>query len=60
MAIETHVHLLSEHVGAAIEAGWEPAEMHERVVDDEWLALKPRWAELEGQPVSFAFGWRRS
>ena len=59
VAIETHVHLLSEHVGAAMPAGWELAEMHERVVDEEWLALKPKWAELEGQPVSFAFGWRR-
>jgi SAM-dependent methyltransferase len=59
VAIETHVHLLSEHTDAALGAGWELAELKERVIDDTWLALKPKWEHLRGQPVAFAFAWRR-
>ena len=59
LAIETHVHLLSEHTEAALGAGWELAELRERVIDDAWLELKPKWASLRGQPLAFAFAWRR-
>jgi SAM-dependent methyltransferase len=59
VAIETHVHLLSEHVTAGLEAGWTLAEMRERVIDDAWLALKPKWTSHRGQPIAFAFSWRR-
>jgi SAM-dependent methyltransferase len=59
LAIETHVHLFSEHVQAAMEAGWSLAELHEQVIDDRWLALKPKWAPMKDFPVSFAFVWRR-
>jgi SAM-dependent methyltransferase len=58
VAIETHVHLLSEHVTAGLAAGWTLAELRERVIDDAWLALKPKWAKHRGQPIAFAFGWR--
>jgi len=59
VAIETHVHLLSEHTEAALAAGWELAELKERVIDDVWLELKPKWEHLRHQPVAFAFVWRR-
>jgi SAM-dependent methyltransferase len=59
VAIETHVHLLSEHTDAALGAGWELAELKERVIDDVWLELKPKWEHLRHQPVAFAFVWRR-
>jgi SAM-dependent methyltransferase len=59
VAIETHLHLLSDHTAAALGAGWELAELKERLIDDVWLELKPKWAELRGQPVTFAFVWRR-
>jgi SAM-dependent methyltransferase len=59
VAIETHVHLLSEHVMTGLEAGWTLVQMRERVIDDAWLALKPKWASHRGQPVAFAFAWRR-
>ena len=59
VAIETHVHLLSEHTAAALGAGWELVELKERVIDDVWLELKPKWAHLRHQPVAFAFVWRR-
>lgn len=57
VAIETHVHLLSEHVAAGRAAGLELAELHERVVDDEWVALKPKWERFRDHPISFAFVW---
>jgi SAM-dependent methyltransferase len=59
VAIETHLHLLSDHTAAALGAGWELAELKERVIDDVWLELKPKWERLRGQPVTFAFVWRR-
>jgi SAM-dependent methyltransferase len=59
VAIETHVHLLSEHVAAGLGAGLVLAELHERTVDDEWIALKPKWERFRDHPVSFAFVWSR-
>jgi SAM-dependent methyltransferase len=59
VAIETHVHLLSEHVTAAMDAGWVLAEMRERVIDDAWLRIKPQWERYRGHPISFAFVWRK-
>jgi SAM-dependent methyltransferase len=59
VAIDTYVHLLSEHVTAGLAAGWRLVEMRERVIDDAWLALKPKWEHLRGQPVAFAVAWRK-
>jgi SAM-dependent methyltransferase len=59
VAIETHVHLISEHVRAGLEAGFTLAEMQEGVVDERWLELKPKWERFRGHPVSMAFAWRR-
>jgi SAM-dependent methyltransferase len=59
VAIETYVHPLSEHVTAALAAGWTLVEMRERLIDDAWLALKPKWEPLRNQPVAFAFAWRK-
>ena len=59
VTIESHVHLFSDHVRAAHAAGWRLAEMEEGVVDDAWVALKPRWEAMRGHPVSFAAVWRR-
>lgn len=58
VAIETHVHLVSDHVRSALEAGFTLAEMHEGVVDERWLELKPKWERFRGHPVSMAFSWR--
>jgi SAM-dependent methyltransferase len=58
IAIATHVHLLSDHVTAGLAAGWTLAEMREAVVDDRWVAIKPKWERLRGHPVSAAFVWR--
>jgi SAM-dependent methyltransferase len=59
LAIETHVHLLSDHVAAGRAAGLDLVELHERVVDDEWVALKPKWERFRDHPISFAFVWLR-
>jgi len=59
VAIETYVHPLSEHVTSALAAGWTLVEMKERVIDDAWLTLKPKWESLRGQPITFAFAWRK-
>jgi SAM-dependent methyltransferase len=59
LAIETHVHLLSDHVAAGRAAGLALVELHERVVDDEWVALKPKWERFRDHPISFAFVWMR-
>jgi SAM-dependent methyltransferase len=59
LAIETHVHLLGDHVQAALAAGWRLAEMREQVIDARWIAQKASWAAHRGVPISFAFVWRR-
>jgi SAM-dependent methyltransferase len=60
VAIETHVHLLSEHVAAAFAAGWQLVELREQVVDDRWVETKPSWAAYRDVPISFAWVWRRN
>ena len=54
------MHLTSDHVGAALAAGWRLTEMAEGVVDDAWIAKKPKWERFRSHPVSFAFVWRRT
>jgi len=59
IAIESHVHLLSDHVKAAHRVGFALIEMDEGVVDDAWIAKKPRWEKYRFHPVSFSMVWRR-
>jgi len=59
IAIETHVHLFSAHVTAALATGWRLAELREQVIDDRWVKMKPRWTAYRDVPISFAFVWRR-
>jgi SAM-dependent methyltransferase len=58
LAIECYVHLFSDHVRAALSAGWELREMHEGLVDEAWLEHKPKWRRFLHQPVSFALAWQ--
>ncbi len=57
--IQTYVHLLSDHVQAALAAGWSLREMHEGLIDEEWLAQKPKWSQYEHRPVSFVMIWQK-
>jgi SAM-dependent methyltransferase len=59
VAIETHVHLLSDHTQAALAAGWQLAELREQVINDRWLEAKPSWAAYRDVPISFVWVWRR-
>jgi len=59
LAIETYVHLFSDHVAAARSADLALVELRERLVDDRWIALKPRWEPYRNHPVSFAMVWRK-
>jgi trans-aconitate methyltransferase len=54
VAIETHVHLVSEHVAAARAAGLRLRDLRERVVDDAW----PKWQRLRGHPVALSYSWQ--
>ena len=59
LAIESYIHLFSDHVAAAQAAGWRLSELHEGVVDGAWIEKKPQWARLLNHPVSFAFAWHK-
>jgi SAM-dependent methyltransferase len=58
-AIESHVHLFADHAGAALQAGWSLEELKEALIDDAWIAAKPKWAVHRGRPISFAWVWRK-
>lgn len=57
--IQCYVHLLSDHVQAALASGWTLREMHEGLIDDEWVALKPKWGQYKNRPVSFVMVWQK-
>jgi SAM-dependent methyltransferase len=57
VAMETHVHLPSEHVAAASGAGFTACEMHEALVDDDFVLRKPRWQPYRDWPFSYAWVW---
>lgn len=60
VTIRSYVHLFSDHVKAARECGWSLVEMEEGLIDEAWLARKPKWKSYHGTPVSFAMVWRRA
>lgn len=58
VGVESHVHLTSDHIAAGLGAGFTLLEMIEGIVDEEWVAEKPKWAERYwGHPVTFAMVW---
>ena len=60
IAIESYVHLLSDHIKAAYKANWSLIEMDEGVIDDEWVAKKPKWKKYYNRPISFAMVWQKN
>jgi SAM-dependent methyltransferase len=60
VSIQCYVHLLSDHVQAALAAGWALLEMHEGLIDQDWISSKPKWSRYENRPVSFAMVWQKS
>lgn len=60
VTIRSYVHLLSDHVKAAHAAGWTLRELDEGLVDEAWLAKKPKWEAYRGLPISFVMVWHAS
>ena len=60
VAVQTYVHLFSDHVAAARKAGLQLLEMVEGLVNDDWIAAKPKWERFRHHPVSFAMAWRKA
>jgi len=59
IAIQSYVHLFSEHFDAASKAGLVITEFRECVIDEKWLISKPKWRNYLNWPVSFALVWTR-
>jgi len=59
VTIQSYVHLFSEHLDAGREAGLSLTELKECVIDEAWLATKPKWRQYLNWPVSFALVWTR-
>jgi ubiquinone/menaquinone biosynthesis C-methylase UbiE len=60
VTIRSYVHLLSDHVKAALSSGWALVEMDEGLIDQAWLQKKPKWESYRGVPVSFLMVWRQA
>jgi SAM-dependent methyltransferase len=58
VAVESHVHLFSDHTKAALRCGWTLLEMDEGIVDDAWIEKKPKWERFRHHPVSFSMVWQ--
>ena len=59
IAIQSYVHLLSDHFKAAHKAGLHLSLMDEGIVDQQWLNKKPKWEKYQNRPVSFLFVWSK-
>jgi SAM-dependent methyltransferase len=59
LAIESYVHLFSDHVKAAYKSNFNLLEMDEGIIDNDWLAKKPKWKKYKNWPVSFSFVWQK-
>ncbi len=59
IAIESYVHLLSDHVKTAHAAGWTLLEMDEGVIDEDWISKKPEGGKYKHHPVSFSMVWQK-
>jgi SAM-dependent methyltransferase len=58
-AIESHIHLFADHVAAALQAGWRLMELREGLIDEAWIAAKPKWSAHRDRPISFAWAWTK-
>lgn len=60
VAVESYVHLLSDHVKSAHKAGLTLLEMDEGLVDEDWLRKKAKWERYANRPVSFVMVWGKT
>jgi SAM-dependent methyltransferase len=59
VAIKSYIHLFSDHHHAGQDAGLSLIELQECVIDEAWLATKPKWRPYLNWPVSFAMVWSK-
>lgn len=59
VTIRSYVHLFADHFRAATDADLALEAVEECVIDEEWLARKPKWRPYLNWPVSFALVWRK-
>jgi SAM-dependent methyltransferase len=59
VAIQSYVHLFSEHFAAGREAALTLVDLAECVIDEAFVATKPKWRRYLDWPVSFALVWRQ-
>ncbi|MCB9838932.1 MAG: class I SAM-dependent methyltransferase [Phycisphaeraceae bacterium] len=59
ITIETHLHTFEEHVDAGVAAGLRLVEVREGLIDEEYVAGKPKWAGLRGTPITMCVVWAR-
>jgi ubiquinone/menaquinone biosynthesis C-methylase UbiE len=59
LAIESYVHLFSDHVKAAFSCNLILLQMEEGIVDEDWLRKKPKWEKYRDWPVSFLMVWKK-
>jgi SAM-dependent methyltransferase len=60
VAVESYVHLFADHVAAALAAGWRLLELKEQLIDEAWIAAKPKWEVRKNRPISFGFVWGKA
>jgi ubiquinone/menaquinone biosynthesis C-methylase UbiE len=60
LAIESYVHLFSDHVKAAFGSNFVLQQMEEGIVDEDWLQKKPKWGKYKDWPVSFLLVWKKA
>ncbi|MEW6731050.1 MAG: class I SAM-dependent methyltransferase [Acidobacteriota bacterium] len=58
-AIESYIHLTSDHIKAAHKSNLILLDMDEGIIDDEWIAKKPKWEKYRCHPVSFLMIWQK-
>ena len=59
---DAHVHLAAgglRHFEIDLTGTRSLVEMQERLIDDEWVALKPRWEKYRHHPISAAYVWQK-
>jgi len=59
VTIQSYVHPFSEHFAASREAGLVLTDLRECIIDEAWLATKPKWRRYLNWPVSFALVWAK-
>jgi SAM-dependent methyltransferase len=59
VAVESYIHLLSEHVRAAHASPWRLADLDEWLIGDAWIAHKPSWEKWRDHPFSFCVVWEK-